>query len=224
MGHNAKDTTRQRLNKVTTERPRPQKVQQPAEAQIGRVVPPPHMPPQVLQKLVGRAPNRAMQRLVGASGGPVPDQAEQVIQRELGHGQPLESTTQAQMGNALGTNLTGVRVHSDDTSDQLAGDLGARAFAVGSDVFFAANEYQPATTDGQRVIAHELAHVLQDSSQPQAKLRVGAEDDPAEAEADAVAQRVVETIPGPTATPEEDETAQALRREPQEEEDEIVLK
>ena len=127
MSHNTTDTKRQRLNKVETESLLPQKVRQPAATQIGRIAPLSHMPPQVLQKLVGRAPNRALQSLVGASGGPVPDQAEQIIQREVGHGQPLESTTQAQMGNALGTNLSGVRVHHDDTSDQLAGELGARA-------------------------------------------------------------------------------------------------
>ena len=221
MSHNTTDTTRQQLNTVKPEKLLPQKIQQPAAEQIGRVTPPSHIPPQALQKLVGRAPNRALQSLVGAGGGPVPDQTEQVIQQEKGGGQSLESTTQAQMGSALGTNLAGVRVHSDDTSDQLAGELGARAFTVGSDIFFAANEYQPATSDGQRVIAHELTHVLQDSSQPQTKLRVGAVDDPAEAQADAVAQRVVETIHNSANIPEEVETAQELRRQPEEEEEEL---
>ncbi|MHB1354886.1 MAG: eCIS core domain-containing protein [Anaerolineae bacterium] len=221
MDHSTTEVTRQRLNQVVTESQPPQKVQQTTEAQTGSVAPPSHVPPQVLRKLVGRVPNSALQSLVGASGGPVPEKAEQDIQREMGGGQPLQAATQAQMGSAMGTDLAGVRVHNDDTSDHLAGQLGARAFAVGSDVFFAANEYQPATTDGQRVIAHELAHVMQDSDQPQAKLQVGSVDDPAEAEADVMAQRVVETI-SPVNVPEEE--VQALRREPEEEEEALPLR
>jgi hypothetical protein len=209
-----------RLTHVTPEPSALLKMQQSAEPQPGSVALPAHVPPQVLRKLVGRAPNRALQRLVGENGGPVPDQAEQTIQRETGHGQSLTSSTQAQMGSALGTDLAGVRVHNDDTSDQLAGQLGARAFTVDSDIFFAANEYQPATSDGQRVIAHELAHVMQDSAEPKAKLTVGSVDDPAEAQADAVAQRVVETIHQQTASPEED-PARELRRQPEEEEEDV---
>lgn len=224
MDQSTTELTRQRLNQVITESQPPQKVQQTAEAQTGSVAPPAHLPPQVLRKLVGRAPNSALQSLVGAKGGPVPDQAEQAIQREVGGGQPLQASTQAQMGSAMGTDLTGVRVHNDNTSDQLAGQLGARAFAVGSDVFFAANEYQPATTDGQRVIAHELAHVMQDSDQPQAKLQVGSVDDPAEKEADAVAQRVMEADPAQVEAPQEEEEVQALRRETPEEEEVQALR
>jgi hypothetical protein len=218
MEHSTLKTTRRRLNPAKTGPQTLAKGPTSAEPQAGGVTLPTHIPPQVVRKLVGRAPNSTLQSLVGANGGPVPELTEQVIQREVGGGQPLASTTQAQMGGALGANLSGVRVHNDDTSDNLAGQLGARAFTVGSDVFFAANEYQPATTGGQKVLAHELAHVMQDSNAPQFKLQVGSVDDPAEAEADAVAQRVTEAIPAQAAAVQKDERGQELSRAEDEEE------
>ncbi len=184
------------------------------------------MPPEVLKRLGRRAPNHSLRRLVGEQGGTLPAQEEDTIQREVGRGQPLAAATRAQMGSALGKDLTNVRIHTDPTADTLAGEMGARAFTVGSDIFFASGEYQPATNGGQRIIAHELAHVTQGDDTPQAKLRVGAVDDPAEADAEKVASRVMDALRTPKQGKEaldEEEQAGSLQRQvekPEDEEDE----
>ncbi len=65
------------------------------------------------------------------------------------------------MSAAFGYDFSGVRVHTDATAGELSGQLNARAFTVGRDVAFAQGEYQPGTLIGDALIAHELAHVVQ---------------------------------------------------------------
>jgi hypothetical protein len=57
-----------------------------------------------------------------------------------------------------------VRVHTDDQADVLNRQLNARAFTTGQDIFFQRGAYNPASESGQKVIDHELAHVVQQSS------------------------------------------------------------
>jgi hypothetical protein len=54
-----------------------------------------------------------------------------------------------------------VRLHVDAEADRLAATLGARAFTSGRDIFFRSGAYAPGRPDGQRLLAHELAHVPQ---------------------------------------------------------------
>jgi hypothetical protein len=67
----------------------------------------------------------------------------------------------SRMEAAFGHSFDRVRVHADSRSAQLSSNLNARAFTVGHDVAFAAGEYQPGTPIGDALIAHELAHVIQ---------------------------------------------------------------
>lgn len=64
----------------------------------------------------------------------------------------------------FGAVLSGVRVHAGVTAAALAKRVNARAFTVGEDLFFGAGEYQPATSAGRRLLAHELVHTLQQPS------------------------------------------------------------
>ena len=67
----------------------------------------------------------------------------------------------------------------------------ARAFATGTDVYFAQNEYKPNTSDGDHLIAHELAHVVQQRGAPTSgPLTVSNPGDAMENEADAVADKI----------------------------------
>jgi len=61
----------------------------------------------------------------------------------------------------VGPQFDSVRVHDDPSSARAASALGARAFALGEDIFFAAGQYDPWSSAGRRLIGHELAHVLQ---------------------------------------------------------------
>ncbi|HXT27539.1 MAG TPA: DUF4157 domain-containing protein [Candidatus Eisenbacteria bacterium] len=80
---------------------------------------------------------------------------------QLGTGHPLDSRVQSQMSSAFGYDFSPVRVHTDSGAASLSSQLSARAFTVGKDVAFGSGEYQPGTPVGDALIAHELAHVVQ---------------------------------------------------------------
>jgi len=89
---------------------------------------------------------------------------ESEINRARGGGQPLDKGLQAKMGEAMGADFSGVRVHTDGRADGLNRAVGARAFTTGQDLFFKRGEYQPGSRGGQELIAHELTHVVQQES------------------------------------------------------------
>ncbi|WP_442914460.1 eCIS core domain-containing protein [Kribbella sp. NBC_01484] len=62
-----------------------------------------------------------------------------------------------------------MRIHTDEYASAHAGEVGARAFTVGHDIFFAAGEYAPSTPTGRRLLAHELTHVLQQPNASQVR-------------------------------------------------------
>jgi hypothetical protein len=85
----------------------------------------------------------------------------QAIQRELGEGRLLDSGVRSRMGSAFGTDFSHVRIHADNKASELSNGFNARAFTVGEHVAFGATEYRPGTLIGDALIAHELAHVVQ---------------------------------------------------------------
>ncbi|MGB9180944.1 MAG: DUF4157 domain-containing protein [Pyrinomonadaceae bacterium] len=112
------------------------------------------------------------------------------IQAQLGAGHSLDSHVRAQMGAAFGRDFSGVRVHTDARSAELSDNLSARAFTIGSDIAFGAGEYQPGTLIGDALIAHELAHVVQQdgTGSSDAPMQKGAaEESSLEEEADSAA-------------------------------------
>ena len=83
------------------------------------------------------------------------------VRDELGAGRPLESGTRARMESSFARSFQDVRIHDDAATAALAGSLGARAFTVGDDIGFGAGEYRPETLLGRGLLAHELAHTIQ---------------------------------------------------------------
>jgi hypothetical protein len=83
------------------------------------------------------------------------------INHAKGSGQSLNSGLQQSMGQAMGADFSGVKIHTDTQSDQLNRSLQAKAFTTGNHIFFKSGEYKPSTRDGQNLIAHELTHVTQ---------------------------------------------------------------
>ena len=106
-----------------------------------------------------------MQRMVaqqpGSGGNLVSAELEAEINGARGQGRPLDAGLQQSMRQAMGADFSGVRVHTDAQSDQLNRSIQSRAFTTGRDVFFRQGEYQPRSRGGQALIAHELAHVVQ---------------------------------------------------------------
>lgn len=76
-------------------------------------------------------------------------------------GQPLSSTVHHFMTNRFQADFRDVKIHADSEAHQLSQAIAARAFTSGTDIYFADGEYQPETQAGQRLLAHELTHVLQ---------------------------------------------------------------
>ncbi len=181
-----------------------------------------------LQKIIG---NRAVQRLIAQRAGDdsyeLDDKTAGNIDQERGGGQPLDSQVQKKMSSSMGHDFSDVKVHTSEKSDTLNQQLGAEAFTTGSDVFFRQGNYNPGSADGQKLIAHELTHVVQQStgqvSGGGSGVTVGAPHDAYEQEADQVAQTAVQRD---HAEDDKDEAVQtkALQRQemPVEDKDEDV--
>jgi phage-related protein len=110
-----------------------------------------------------RLRSAGIQREVASDAGPLRI-APHSVQARLTRGEPLPAHSAERFSAAYGHDLSGVRVHKESS---LARDLGARAFTRGRDVAFAPGEYRPGTASGDQLLAHELAHVVQQSAAPQ---------------------------------------------------------
>jgi hypothetical protein len=130
---------------------------------------------------------------VGLAGGAVSDGLAGRIDAQRGGGSPLDDSTRSTMESTLGAPLDGVRVHVGNESDQLNHAITAKAFTTGSDVFVRSDQWAPGSSSTQRLLAHELTHVVQQQSMPGAAagMNVGAADTAEEREADDVAHQVM---------------------------------
>ncbi len=78
-------------------------------------------------------------------------------------GSPLGPAVRRNMERRFGRDFSHVRVHSGETAEQSAKDVNAHAYTLGHDIVFGAGQFAPGTTGGQRLLAHELTHVVQQS-------------------------------------------------------------
>ena len=105
--------------------------------------------------------SRATQDL--SQGGEVDTAVANRINQQRGGGHTLDDSVRGSMENAFGSDFSDVRVHTSAESNDLNESLQARAFTTGKDIFFKQGEYNPSTTTGQELLAHELTHVVQQS-------------------------------------------------------------
>jgi Domain of unknown function (DUF4157) len=113
-------------------------------------------------------------------------------------GRPLDAETRAFFEPRFGHEFSQVRLHADARAAESARAVQAHAYTVGRDVVFGAAQYAPGTGAGNRLLAHELTHVVQQSGGRGclAPLRVDESDSPAEREADQIARAVISHRPG----------------------------
>ncbi len=78
-----------------------------------------------------------------------------------GGGQPLPHSERAFFEPRFGTDFSQVRVHTDSQAVETASAVNARAFTVGQNIVFGTAQYQPSESEGRRLLAHELTHVVQ---------------------------------------------------------------
>jgi len=149
--------------------------------------------------------------LIGKDGNrkPLIRKAAQALSRRdveipEGGGAPLAPEVRERMEGALRADLSQVSVHTGDESQRAAEALRARAFTDGSRVHFAVGEFAPGTREGDRLLAHELSHVAQGQQAgvhrkaegPEGGYEVSSPDEPAEVEADAIADQVADRLHG----------------------------
>ena len=94
---------------------------------------------------------------------------EERLAARAGGGAPLPESTRTFMEDRFGADFSGVRVHHDGEAAQLSQAVGAQAFTHGGDVYFNSGKYDPGSSDGQHLLAHELTHTVQQGAAPVAR-------------------------------------------------------
>lgn len=170
---------------------------------------PAHRPPRKLPSpgkvtlTVGLQPRIARDATAGGNASPASD-VEALIERARREASgALPDDTRRRLERAANADLSGVRVHTGPAAAAAAGALSANAFALGNDVFFARGRYAPDSSEGQRLIAHEVAHTIQQGAttatvQPQ--MEVSTPGDAYEREADMFASSIADDSATETAS------------------------
>ncbi|MFC5044864.1 DUF4157 domain-containing protein [Aquimarina hainanensis] len=111
------------------------------------------------QELVTTDPNVIVSNALGAL------QSENSLESRLnntkGKGGKLDKKTQEEMESGFGADFSNVNIHTDSTAIEMNKELGAQAFTNGNDIYFNEGKYNPDTTSGKHLLAHELTHTIQ---------------------------------------------------------------
>jgi len=138
-----------------------------------------------LQQSVG---NQLVQQMI--SDSPPHASKPLTIESSRAGGEPLSPETREVMETRFGADFGDVRVHSDRTAAESTAALDASAYTSGRDIYFAPGKHAPGKTEGTRLIAHELAHVVQQSGGSVGPTEYGASAD-SESEAVRASAQVV---------------------------------
>lgn len=106
-------------------------------------------------------------------------------------GQPVDRAVRAQLEPLLGFDFAGIRIHADHDAARSAAEVKAQAYTVGSHIVFGAEAPRPHETSSHKLMAHELTHASQQRPWSGQRIELGDVSDPAEAHADATADRVL---------------------------------
>jgi hypothetical protein len=125
----------------------------------------------------------------------VADDAEQAVAAAASSaGHPLPGPILRKFESSLGADLSSVRVHTSAESQAATESVGAKAYTVGQDIHFGAGQYDPASSTGEHLLAHEVAHTVQQrggTAMRQHKLEVSTPADHLEREADRAADAML---------------------------------
>jgi hypothetical protein len=154
----------------------------------------------VLHRCGGHACGCEQDRDAVRRSGSAPTNTEpDIVHRVLGTpGEPLEQPLAHEMATRLGPEAARARIHTGGEAAGSARAVDAEAYSVGPHVVFGAGRFRPETPDGRRLLAHELAHVVQAPSDemPAQSLEISQPTDLHEREAEQVAAGAVRAVPG----------------------------
>jgi len=89
------------------------------------------------------------------------DSFEAALNQKSSTGFPLPDDIRAEMEDNFGASFDDVRIHTDAEASRLCGMINAVAFTNGYNIYFASGKFNPGTSEGKKLLAHELAHVIQ---------------------------------------------------------------
>jgi hypothetical protein len=153
--------------------------------------------------------NRGMQSVVpglqlqlkGTGGAVLDETIATAIHSKRGSGEELDSGAADKLGKSMGQDFSDVKVHKDAESDQLNKQVRAEAFTTGKDIFFREGKYDPVSDQGQKLLAHELTHVVQQRDAPAStELRVSDPNEASEKQAEKTAEKVTAPTGSSTAS------------------------
>ena len=99
------------------------------------------------------------------SGSAAPPGVESSINSAKGGGKPMSEGERSYYEPRFGSDFSGVRIHTGGQANDLSKSVNAKAFTVGKNIFFGSGQYNPDTSDGKKLMAHELTHTLQQRGQ-----------------------------------------------------------
>jgi hypothetical protein len=141
------------------------------------------------------SPGVVVQLFAESVGAGLHDGTRSLVQRAVDSpGASLPAPLMRTFEQSLDTDLSSVRVHTGSASASAAKSMSARAFATGQSIHFGAGQYDPSSASGQQLIAHEVAHTVQQRGAPsstQHKLEISSRGDACESEADVAAEAMV---------------------------------
>ncbi len=115
------------------------------------------------EEKIQKAPEKEekLQRKGGDGAPALGSNTQSAIQNKTTSGQPISSDVRGYMESRFNADFSNVRIHSDTESAGLSNQLSARAFTYKNHIFFSRDQYQPGTSEGKQLLAHELTHTIQ---------------------------------------------------------------
>ncbi|MDR4505842.1 MAG: DUF4157 domain-containing protein [Candidatus Scalindua sp.] len=151
-----------------------QKKEKEKEEKIQRAAIPEEKAPKKEEEKIQKTPEKdeKLQRKGGDGTPAIGSNTQSAIQNKTTGGQPLSSDVRSYMEPRFNADFSSVRIHSDAESGGLSNQLSARAFTYQNHIFFSRDQYQPGTSEGKQLLAHELTHTIQQGHAVQRSLQV----------------------------------------------------
>jgi hypothetical protein len=105
-----------------------------------------------------------VQKKQDVGAGAPSQQLSSKIEASAGKGKSLEPETLGKMNSSFGSDFNDVKIHNDADAENMNKELSAQAFTHGKDIYFNKGKYDPDSKDGEKLIAHELTHVVQQNA------------------------------------------------------------
>lgn len=188
-------------------RAEPSRETQPPGASASRAAATLERPALTLQNTIGNSATERLltgypvQRLAADDGAPRETPDDVYALSDGGGGAPLDGLARQRFEPALGASLDGVRIHTGPRAAAAARSVRALAYTHGPNIVFGDGQYQPGSEHGSRLLAHELAHFVQQRNGVPIPAGVSQPGDAAELAAESIARSVTEGGKQPAASP-----------------------